>query len=247
MKLSHVSKKLDFTVQETSRNISRLAEANLIIRAVDGSYSLTPYGYQSLEMLKGFEFLSKHSQYFINHTLARLPRSFFSRIGDLLESNYSEDVMMVFYEAEKMMQESEEYLFLLSDQHLVSATPHISSAYRRGVEVKILLPTSLHYPEGYFEQEIVKETMKDYYPALESGQLQERWIDEVDTLMGVSEKSGRIFFPKVSGEFDYHGFMSTDDNAVEYIKELFMHYWNLASTKIPDHVLEQLPDNWKGF
>jgi predicted transcriptional regulator len=54
MKLSHVSKKLDFTVQETSRNITRLSEAKMIIKDVDGLYCLTPYGEESLNLLSGF-------------------------------------------------------------------------------------------------------------------------------------------------------------------------------------------------
>jgi predicted transcriptional regulator len=54
MKLSHVSKKLDFTVQETSRSITRLSEAKMIIKDVDGLYCLTPYGEESLNLLSGF-------------------------------------------------------------------------------------------------------------------------------------------------------------------------------------------------
>jgi predicted transcriptional regulator len=48
MKLSHISKKLDFTVQETSRNITRLSEAKMISKDVDGLYHLTPYGNEAL-------------------------------------------------------------------------------------------------------------------------------------------------------------------------------------------------------
>ena len=51
LKLSHVSKKLDFTVQETSRNITRLNEAKMISKNVDGSFHLTPYGAEALNLL----------------------------------------------------------------------------------------------------------------------------------------------------------------------------------------------------
>ena len=44
LKLSHISKRLDFTVQETSRNISRLSDAHIIAKNVDGTFSLTSYG-----------------------------------------------------------------------------------------------------------------------------------------------------------------------------------------------------------
>jgi predicted transcriptional regulator len=53
LKLSHISKKLDFTVQETSRNITRLSEAKLIRKDVDGAFHLTPYGEEALNLLLG--------------------------------------------------------------------------------------------------------------------------------------------------------------------------------------------------
>ncbi len=40
-KIAHISKKLEFPVQETSRNISRLNEANLVQRRSGGSFQLT--------------------------------------------------------------------------------------------------------------------------------------------------------------------------------------------------------------
>jgi predicted transcriptional regulator len=64
MKISHVSKKFGFTVQETSRNISRLFDANLIFKDTNGVYHLTPYGEEALNLLSGFEFLSKNSHAF---------------------------------------------------------------------------------------------------------------------------------------------------------------------------------------
>jgi predicted transcriptional regulator len=63
-KIANLSRKLNFTVQETSRNISRLNEANLIKRRGDGSFQLTAYGENTLNLLPGFEFLSKHVDYF---------------------------------------------------------------------------------------------------------------------------------------------------------------------------------------
>ncbi|HJW65916.1 MAG TPA: transcriptional regulator, partial [Candidatus Bathyarchaeia archaeon] len=51
LKLSHISNKLNFTVQETSRNMARLSEAELITKDVDGAFHLTPYGEEALNLL----------------------------------------------------------------------------------------------------------------------------------------------------------------------------------------------------
>src|SRR4030066_1779459 len=83
MKLSHVSKRFGFTVPETARNVSRLQEANLIAKNVNGAFHLTPIGEEALQLLQGFKFLSKHKKYFTTHTLNPLPPEFISGIGSL--------------------------------------------------------------------------------------------------------------------------------------------------------------------
>ncbi|UCE96696.1 MAG: hypothetical protein JSV51_03640 [Candidatus Bathyarchaeota archaeon] len=236
-KIAHISKKLNFTVQETSRNISRLNEANLVQRRGDGSFQLTAYGENALGLLPGFEFLSKHVEYFVTHTLSRLPHEFFCRIGELVNCSFVDDVMLAFYEAEKMMEEAERFLWLLSDQHLVSAVPHMKKALENGASLRVLLPTDLSYPEGYFEQETVKEYVVVERQAKREGRLKERWIDKVDTAIGVSDRlSGRIFFPKLEGGFDYEGFTVVDALSHDFCKDLFEYYWNKASSKIPNHL-----------
>ena len=239
MKIAYISKILNFTVQETSRNVSRLSEANLVCRRGDGSFELTAYGENSLNLLPGLKFLSKHTAYFISHTLSRLPHEFFCRIGDLVECSYISDVMLSFYEAEKMMDEAEEFLWLLSDQHLVSAIPHITKALEKNVKVKIILPSDLPFPEGYFEQELVKEYYSVGKKARRDGMLEERWIERVDTAVGVSDKlSGRVFFPTLEGHFDYRGFTVVDELSHKFCKDVFDYYWNKATTSIPNHVLQ---------
>lgn len=239
MKIAHIAKKLNFTVQETSRNASRLNEANLISRKEDGSFELSEYGENALKFLPGFEFLSKHIEYFKTHTLSRLPYEFFFRIGDLAKCKYIDDVMLTFYEAEKMMDNAEKFLYLISDQHLVSSIPHIKNALEKKVNVKIILTSDLTFPEGYFEQKVVKDYLVTEKQAKKEGTLEERWIKRVDTSMGVSDKlNARIFFPSIEGQFDYKGFNLVDRLSHKYCKDLFEYYWNKSSSKIPEQVLK---------
>jgi predicted transcriptional regulator len=240
-KIAHISKKLNFTVQETSRNISRLAEANLVKRRGDGSFQLTAYGENTLNLLPGFDFLSKHVNYFTSHTLSQLPHEFFCRIGDLLNCSYVDDVMITFYEAEKMMDEAEKFLWLMSDQHLVSATPHMKNALENGAKLRVLLPKDLPFPKNYFEQECVKEFSKVEKRAKRDGRFEQRWIDRIDTDIGVSDNgNGRVFFPTLKDSFDYKGFIVADALSHKFCVDLFEYYWSKASTVIPDQVLEAI-------
>src|SRR5271157_1237295 len=96
LRLSSLSKKLGFTVQETSRNISRLTEAKLIAKEPDGCLRLTPYGEETLELISGFDFLSKHREYFVSHTLSTIPTEFSLSIASLNECQLVDDVMVAF-------------------------------------------------------------------------------------------------------------------------------------------------------
>ncbi len=240
-KIAHISKKLNFTVQETSRNVSRLAEANLVERRGNGSFQLTAYGENALNLLPGFNFLSKYVNYFTSHSLSRLPHEFFCRIGDLLNCSYVDDVMITFFEAEKMMDEAEKFLWLMSDQHLVSAIPHMKKALENGAKLRVLLPMDLSFPAGYFEQECVKEYSLVEKKAKREGQFEERWIDRIDAAIGVSGNVvGRVFFPTLEGRFDYKGFIVADALSHRFCLDLFEHYWDKASTVIPDQVIDKI-------
>jgi predicted transcriptional regulator len=123
LRLSYLSKRLDFTVQETSRNVSRLADAKLVIKKADGKFRLTPYGKDALNLLDGFDFLSKHRDYFATHNLSTLPKEFSFNLASLKGSQLVDDVMVVFSNVEGMIQKAEEYIWILSNQVLVSTLP----------------------------------------------------------------------------------------------------------------------------
>ena len=122
LKLSHLSKRLDFTVQETSRNLARLYQAQLVNRNAEGSYEITSYGHQSIRMLSGYQFLSMHSDYFSGHELTNLPQKFLTRFGELIDCQPLYQLMEAFALIEKMLEEAEEYYFYIAKEPLVSGS-----------------------------------------------------------------------------------------------------------------------------
>lgn len=238
-KIAHISKRLNFTVQETSRNISRLSEAHLVERIGDGSFKITEFGKNTLNFLPGLEFLSENVEYFNSHTLSHLPHEFFCRIGDLKNCNSFSDVMFAFYEIEKMMDQAEDFLWITSDQRLFSSTPHIMKALENGAKLRIMMPKDLSLPEGWFKRKIMQEYMIVEKKARKEGRVEQRWLDHVDTTIGLSEKiNGKIFFPTSNNDFDYKGFTVVDEMSQEFCLDLFEFYWNGASTKMPEHILK---------
>jgi predicted transcriptional regulator len=224
MRISHVSKKFGFTVQETSRNISRLFDANLIFKDTDGIYHLTPYGEEALNLLSGFEFLSNNKKYFTTHSLSALPPEFTKGIGAIASSKVIGEVTEGLYDFENMVREAKEYVWLMADQILASALPLIKEAVNRGVAIKKILPRNVNIPEGI----LALANDPAFERAARAHKLESRYLDRVDVVVFVSEKAATFGFPSLDGKFDYLGFCSRDETAHKWLKSMYLHYWNLA-------------------
>ena len=207
-RLSNMSKKLNFTVQETSRNVSRLVEAKLIEKDPDGCFSLTPYGEETLVLLQGFSFLSKNRDYFASHTLSMLPKEFSSSIASLGECELVEDVMVAFSNVENMIQKAEKFVWILSNQILVSTLPYLQDAVKRGVEFKLILPKDVIPPKDAIE----RMSAPVFFEAIKSGKMENKFLDKMDVLLCISDKEvGALGFLNIDGKMDYHGFHATDE------------------------------------
>ena len=40
----------------------------------------------------------------------------------------------------------------------------------------------------------------------------------------------------IEGDFDYKDFLATDERSHCFIKDLFEYHWDMASTKMPEHL-----------
>ncbi len=222
MKLTALSRKLEFTVQETSRHLSRLSGASLVMKDVDGSYHITPLGKQTMEHLSGLEFLASHSGYFKTHTPSLLPREFASRLGDLVKCGFSDNVMQSFGTAESMIKTAEEYIWIASDYVLSSTLPLIEDAVGRGLEFKTILPDSL----------ILSAFTESYgipFSSHRQERTEHRTLKKIDTILVLSEREAVVTFPTIEGKMDYLGFLATNELGHKWCKDLFRYYWEAAS------------------
>ena len=225
LRLTHLSKKLNLSVQETSRHLSRLSDAMLIKKDVDGCYHLTPYGEQTIQLLPGFKLLSQHREYFTTHTLSCLPHEFISRLGDLVNCTVEDDVMMAFHSLENMIREAQEYIWILSNQILMSTQPLLVEAVKRGVEFRLILPKDMTPPP-------------DYKPAgLNTELFKMRILKKVEIAIAISEKDGGICFPTTDGRIDYQETLGTplsaDEHSHKWFRDLFLYYWMRAKPGKP--------------
>lgn len=221
MKLTALSRKLEFTVQETSRHLSRLSGALLVMKDVDGSYHITPLGKQTIEHLSGLEFLANHSGYFKTHTPALLPREFASRIGDLVKCGFSDNVMQSFGTVESMIKEAEEHIWIASDYVLSSTLPLLEDAVGRGLEFRTILPENLLLPA-------FSESHGPPFSSHGQGHMEHRTLKKIDTILVLSEKDAVVTFPTIEGKMDYLGFETMEEIGRMWCKDLYRYYWETA-------------------
>jgi len=216
LKLSHISKKLDMTVTETSRHLQRLGEARLIEKDVEGLYGLTPFGVLVLSLLSGLGFVSRYRDYFMEYNMSRIPYEFISRIGELAEGGLGAETLKNLEETEKMFREAREYIWILSDQILMSAAPIVAEKVKSAVEYRVILPEGIvQYP--------------DYKPLIPSApNFQKKVLPKVEVVIVMTEKVAAFCLPNQSGKIDYTGFGGSDPKFHKWCKDLYLYYWEKA-------------------
>ncbi len=222
---SDLSRKLDITTQEVSRHLSRLTENGLTTRRTDGLLELTPYGELVLRQLNAVEFTSKHREYFSSHALNGLPDEFVSRMGELSGCALNLDVMVSIHRVQKILREAEEYVWDLNLPYIASAFPYIKGIYDRGVEGRFLHGEELHLPD---EMRDARESVfsDDQVRRIKATGLYMERLVEAGVIIYFSEKElALLCFPDSDGRFDYMGFTSTDPDALEWCRDVFLHYW----------------------
>jgi len=226
-KLTGISKEVQITNQQCIRHLNRLIEARMVTKTMEGLYRLTPFGVISLKLNKGFSFIAQNSDYFLTHSLDKLPDSFVSRIGELSGSWVTPDVMVSIGEFEAIFREADEFVWVIIDQRTPSIRPLVARAVERGVEIRSL---SLIKRENYgraqrdldeADERIIIQSFRDDLAI--AGDL-----DDSGVFLYMSEKAVFIAFPLEDGSFDYLGFSSSDPEAISLCADLFNHYWGQA-------------------
>jgi predicted transcriptional regulator len=222
MKLSRLSEKFESTVPETARNMTRLTETSLITKDTDGNFHLTAFGEASIQLLANFEFISKNAKYFKTHTISNLPPEYATSIGCLKKSEFVNQFTEAMFNAENMIREAKEFVWISIDEILASSLPIFIEAINRGIELKKLMPRKAVIPPAILK--LANDPAFDR--AARARKAESRYLDQIDFFAIMSEKEVSIGFKNSAGLFDLAGsFKATDKTAVEWTKSLFLNYW----------------------
>ena len=233
MKLTHIAKKLDLTVQETSRQLARLSKIDLVTKNQDGFYVLQPYGRDAIRLFPGYHFLTEHVDYFKSHTLGFLPEKFMGRIGELRGCIRVTALMETFSNIERLMRESEEFFWYISDENLIPSSHYVLAldALERGIEIKCIEPSGYRPPLHIVDS--ISDEIKTAIDAYrDKEKLLDRVFDRIELTMYMNEKElGILAFPTMTDTFDYLGFSSTDPKVLDWCKDFYRYYWEVGASR----------------
>ena len=241
MNITSLAQRIDVTTQECSRHTSRLAEVNLVQKNPDGTYSLTPYGRLTLRLIPGQLFASIHHVYFNTHSLDHLPSGFVSRIHELSESRFTEDVWVTFSLLESLFKEAEEYVWMIHDQYLLNILPLGVEALKRGVRIRSIDPLNKEEHRRLDEERpgyITAEDEEYLVQSWKEGRVEPRFLEIIPVFLYVTEREALVAFPLIDGSFDYVGFATRTPDGLSLCRDIFEHFWSEGSPPTQDRVVD---------
>jgi predicted transcriptional regulator len=226
MTITRLSEELDMTTQESSRHVARLTKVGLTEKKVDGFQHLTAYGKLVLTHLPALQFISKHRDYFTSHSLTHLPIEFKSRVGELADSTYTDDVLVFFHNVAMTIQRAEEHIWLILDQFIMSHVAYAKDAIERHVNMKTIEPREWIAPVEFYR---IREKDEEWVaPARQKGLLQNKTLEKIEIYLFITEKEAAFAFPVLDGSFDHRGFISKNKQVIKWCRDMFNYYWERA-------------------
>jgi predicted transcriptional regulator len=231
MNVTQLSKRLGLSLTETSRHLSRIGEVGLTRRDADGLNHINNFGKALLVQFKGAEFVTRHRDYFTSHSMTHLPSEFVCRIGELINSTYTEDALVFLHSVATGIQEAEKFILVMIDQFVMSQVPFAREALERNVKMKTIEPKEWVAPPDFYR--IREEAERTWAKrARDEKLLAHRVLKKVELYIHMSEKETAIAFPTLDGRFDHLGFTSTDKQALKWCRDIFHYYWEKSNPLI---------------
>ncbi|QUC64236.1 ArsR family transcriptional regulator [Nitrosopumilus sp. K4] len=229
LKASEIAKKSNTSIQAISRHIDRLHNVKLIEKTEDGTYKLTSIGNVMLQQYPFFEFLEKFKDYFEAHDFSGVPDHLISRLGDLqnceLETNQMKALQRARDWAANMKKWEKGVTFTIPLEYFDT----VSESVKNGATQKIVYGKNSSVPKGFSEY----PARKKWLEYKKTGQVQEKIVESVPLVAGVSENEAHLIFAnKQLGYPDCKSiFFSKDPKFMKWCEDLVDYYWSLPEVK----------------
>jgi len=136
-----------------------------------------------------------------------------NRLGALSQTNMIMDTVESLNKAQRMFIEAEQYGWGLAEGHVPELMgPIMNEQALKGVELKFLIPENLLSP--------------DMSPSATARNIEARGLTDIPAIIALTEKEAAVCFRLVGGRMDYAGFHGKDPIFHNWVKDLFLYYWD---------------------
>jgi predicted transcriptional regulator len=228
-RLSQLTAKLSATPQETSKHLARLRDAKLIEKDSDGFFSLSAFGKIIVNLLPSIKFLLQHREYFLSHDISSIPLEFIERLGELQEGQFGERVGSILAHIQQVVQDAEEYIWLMSDhplggQEYVTRSGKLEST--DSVRWRIIIPS-----DSSIDWTSVRAAVGTHKGRIEYRLIQDP--NDIKAGIAMNEKIAGLTFPNTTGKLDFNsGFRSDNPVFRQWCQDLFEYHWSKAGKKV---------------
>jgi predicted transcriptional regulator len=229
-RLSQLTAKLSATPQETSKHLMRLRSAKLIEKDFEGFFGLTAFGKIIIvNLLPSIRFLTQNREYFLSHDMSSLPPEFIERIGELQESGYARRVGSILAHTKQVVQDAEEYIWLMAD-HPLGGEEYVTGSGK--LESSSTVTWRVIVPAG----SSIDWTRLRASAGTHKGRIEYHLIEDPNDIkagIALNEKVAGLTFPDTTGKLDFNsGFGSSDPVFRMWCQDLFEFHWNKAGKKV---------------
>lgn len=225
--VSKIAKKIDATVPEVFRNVSRLAKAGMVIKEPDGSYMLTPKGNIVCMHIPSFVFSAKNDKFFSDHSFGNIPPKFLQRIGALQNTKEIKGYVKVMEKWKDIYENSQKYILNIVSEipYTEDITKPLIDKLENNVKIRTIFSDKTIVPKE--REKIFDQVLKKF---VQSGSINRKMLKDVSVVLVMNEKESGIVFPK-DGEPDMSRmFYGNDSDFNEWCLDYFEHCWSSASS-----------------
>ena len=177
-----------------------------------------------------------------SHRTDRMPTEFQGRLGDLKNCEKVDDTLDMLSNMERVFEEAEEWYKYITPSRIAS---HASLQFAikqldRGVTIQAVEPLDYSLSEKSLAR-IPREDLEAMMGHQVEGNLEYRYLEEINLKIYMSEKEVAILsLPKIDGEVDLMGFISSDNRFHQWCSDVFEYYWGRSITKKTSWLQEAL-------
>jgi predicted transcriptional regulator len=159
----------------------------------------------------------------LSHNISSLPREFKERIGELQEGEYAEKVGSILAHIQQVVQDAEEYIWLMAD-HPLGGEGHVTESGKlesSTVTWRIIVPAN----SSNIDWTRLRASIGTHKGRIEYHLIE----DPSDIKVGIAlnENEAGLTFPNTTGKLDFNtGFRSDNPLFCRWCKDLFEFHWN---------------------